>query len=154
MGEKKIKGRKRHIMVDTQGVLLTARIDGANEQDAESFLKMFEEKPINSISMIWADSAYRRAYLKEALADRKIELSIVGGGLKEGFWVPKDKIMNFEIPQKKFQVQPRRWVVERTFAWLNRNRRLSKDYEYLTDVSASYLYLGMSRILLRRLIKK
>ena len=106
-------------MVDTQGVLLTARIDGANEQDAESFLKMFEEKPINSISMIWADSAYRRAYLKEALADRKIELSIVGGGLKEGFWVPKDKIMNFEIPQKKFQVQPRRWVVERTFGWWN-----------------------------------
>jgi transposase len=115
---------------------------------------MFEEKPINSLSMIWADSAYRRAYLKEALASRKIELSIVGGGLKEGFWVPKDQIMNFEIPPKKFQVQPRRWVVERTFAWLNRNRRLSKDYEYLTDVSVSYLYLGMSRILLRRLIKK
>ncbi len=85
MEEKKIKGRKRHIMVDTQGILLTVRIDGANEQDAESFLKMFEEKPINSLSMIWADSAYRRAYLKEALASRKIELSIVGGGLKEVF---------------------------------------------------------------------
>lgn len=153
MGEKKIKRRKRHIMVDTQGVLLTVRIDGANEQDAESFLKMFEEKPINSLSMIWADSAYRRAYLKEALAVRKIELSIVGGGLKEGLWIPKDQIMTVKIPPKKFQVQPRRWVVERTFAWLNRNRRLSKDYEYLTDVSASYLYLGMSRILLRRLIK-
>lgn len=115
---------------------------------------MFKEKPIDSLSMIWADSAYRRAYLKEALAGRKIELSIVGGGIKEGFWVPKDKIMDFEITPKKFQVQPRRWVVERTFAWLNRNRRLSKDYEYLTDVSTSYLYLGMSRILLRRLIKK
>lgn len=154
MEEKKIKGRKRHIIVDTQGVLLSAHINGANEQDAESFLKMFEEKPINSLSMIWADSAYRRAYLKEALAGRNIELSIVGGGLKEGFWIPKDKIMNIEVPPKKFQVQPRRWVVERTFAWLNRNRRLSKDYEYLTDVSTSYMYLGMSRILLRRLVEK
>jgi putative transposase len=81
-------------------------------------------------------------------------LSIVGGGLKEGLWIPKDQIMTVKIPPKKFQIQPRRWVVERTFAWLNRNRRLSKDYEYLTDVSESYLYLGMSRILLRRLIKK
>lgn len=134
--------------------MLTARIDGANEQDATSFLEMFEENPINSLSIIWADSAYRRACLKEALASRKIELSIVGGGLKEGCWIPKDQIMPIEIPLKKFQVQPRRWVVERTFAWLNRNRRLSKDYEYLTDVSVSYLYLGMSRILLRRLIEK
>ena len=72
-GGKKIKRRKRHILVDTQGVLLTVRIDGANEQDAESFLKMFEENPVNSLSMIWADSAYPRAYLKETLASLKIE---------------------------------------------------------------------------------
>ena len=139
--------------MDTQGILLTARIDGANEQDGESFLKMFQENPINSLSIVWADSAYRRSYLKEALGAHQIEFSIVGGGLKEGFWVPKDEVKDMEIPPKKFQVQPRRWGLERTFAWLNRNRRLSKDYEYLTEVSASYLYLGMSKILLRRLVK-
>jgi len=77
----------------------------------------------------------------------------VVGEVKSGYWVQKDKIQEFEPPPKGFQVQPKRWVVERTFAWLNRNRRLSKDYEYLTEISESYLYIGMIRILLRRIIK-
>ncbi len=82
-----------------------------------------------------------------------IELSIVGGGIKEGYWVHKDQSEEPKIPSKTFEVQPRRWVVERTFAWLNRNRRLSKDYEYLTEVSESYMYIGMVRLLLRRMTK-
>ena len=148
-----MKGRKRHIIVDTQGVLLLAKVTGANEQDSESFLKMFKEKPIYSLSKVWADSAYRRAFLKDELSIFDIELSIVGGGIKEGYWMPKDKMKGFKFPTKTFQIQPRRWVVERSFAWLNRNRRLSKDYEYLTEISESYMYIGMSRILLKRIIK-
>lgn len=79
-------------------------------------------------------------------------MSVVGE-FKSGYWVHKDEIQDFTPPPKGFQVQPRRWVVERTFAWLNRNRRLSKDYEYLTEISESYLYIAMIRILLKRLIK-
>jgi putative transposase len=96
------------------------------------------------------DGAYRRLFLREALAHLGIMLEVVGG-VKEGYWVPKDKIHEFELPLNTFQVQPRRWGVERSFAWLNRNRRLSKDYEYLTEISESYI--AMSRILLRRIIK-
>jgi len=114
---------------------------------------MFQKNPLPSLSILWADSAYRRATLKEGLAIYNIELSIVGGGIKEGYWIPRDKLGEFQPPSKTFQVQPRRWVVERTFAWLNRNRRLSKDYEYLTEISESYMYIGMSKILLKRITK-
>lgn len=114
---------------------------------------MLRKKRIKSLSLIWADGAYRRAFLKEGLEDLGIILTVVGE-TKSGYWVQKDKIQELKPAGKGFQVQPRRWVVERTFAWLNRNRRLSKDYEYLTEISESYLYIGMIRILLRRLIKK
>lgn len=133
--------------------MLSAKVNGANEQDGETCLKMFQENSFVSLSLIWADSAYHRAFLKEGLAAVGIELSVVGGGIKGGYWVPKDKLGDFQPPPKTFQVQPRRWVVERSFAWLNRNRRLSKDYEYLTEVSESYMYIGMARILLKRIIK-
>jgi putative transposase len=113
---------------------------------------MITEISIKSLSLMWADGAYRRLFLREALSNLGITLEVIGG-VKGGYWVPKDQIHEFELPPKTFQVQPRRWVVERTFAWLNRNRRLSKDYEYLTEISESYMYIGMSRILLRRLIK-
>jgi putative transposase len=140
-------------MVDTQGVLLLAKVNEANKQDGESCLKMFQEKPFQSLSIIWADSAYRRAFLREFFATFGIELSIVGGGIKEGYWIEKEKLKELQPIPKTFQVQPRRWVVERTLAWLNRNRRLSKDYEYLTEVSESYMYAGMARILLKRMVK-
>jgi hypothetical protein len=113
---------------------------------------MLKEKRLESLSLIWADGAYRRAFLKEGLTGLGITLSVVGE-VKGGYWIHKDKIQEFVMPPKIFQVQPRRWVVERTLAWLNRNRRLSKDYEYLTEISESYLYIGMSRILLKRIIK-
>lgn len=129
-----------------------AKVNAANEKDAESCLEMLRERRIESISFIWADGAYRREFLKEGLADLEITLSVIGE-VKGGYLVHKDKIHEFKPSPKGFQVQPRRWVVERTFAWLNRNRRLSKDYEYLTEISESYLYIGMVRILLRRLIK-
>jgi transposase len=114
---------------------------------------MLRKKRIKSLSLIWADGAYRRAFLKEGLEDLGIILTVVGE-TKSGYWIQKDKIQELKPAGKGFQVQPRRWVVERTFAWLNRNRRLSKDYEYLTEISESYLYIGMIRISLRRLIKK
>lgn len=139
--------------MDSQGVLLSAQVTAANDQDGESCLKMLQKQPIGSISIMWADSAYRRAFLREGLAQLGIELSIVGGGIKEGRWIHKDQLDELKISPKTFQVQPRRWVVERTFAWLNRNRRLSKDYEYLTEVSASYMYIGMMRLLLKRMVK-
>lgn len=133
--------------------MLIAKVNSANEKDAESCLEMLKKKRIKTLLLIWADGAYRRAFLKEGLEELGITLSVVGE-VKSGYWVHQDKIEEFKSSQRGFQVQPRRWVVERTFAWLNRNRRLSKDYEYLTEISESYLYIGMIRILLQRLVKK
>jgi putative transposase len=132
--------------------LLITKINGANEKDAETCLEMLKERKIKSLSLIWADGAYRRSFLKEGLAGLNINLIVIGE-VKSGYWVRKEDIQDFKPPPKGFQVQPRRWVVERTFAWLNRNKRLSKDYEYLTEISESYLYIAMIRILLKRLIK-
>lgn len=133
--------------------MLSAKVTAANEQDGENCLRMFQKKPIQSVSIMWADSAYRRAFLKEGLMRLGVELSIVGGGIKEGYWINKNQLEELKVLPKTFEVQPRRWVVERTFAWLNRNRRLNKDYEYLTEVSESYMYIGMMRLLLKRLVK-
>jgi len=70
-----------------------------------------------------------------------------------GVWTTEDAEIDWTkvLPQPGFRVLPRRWVVERTFAWLNQNRRLSKDYEVLPETSESWVYVAMSRLMLRRL---
>ena len=96
---------------------------------------------------VWADSAYRG--LKEWMRTKLgWELEVVRH-LWTGVWVIGDQ----EPPSrpKGFVVLPRRWVVERTFAWLVRNRRLSKDYEYLPETEESFVYAAMIRLMLRRL---
>ena len=97
---------------------------------------------------VWSDSAYRE--LKEWMRTKLgWELEVVRH-LWTGVWVVGDQ----EPPSrpKGFVVLPRRWVVERTFAWLVRNRRLSKDYEYLPETEESFMYAAMIRLMLRRLV--
>lgn len=86
------------------------------------------------LSKIWADSGYQGEYAKNYCDDFKIDLEIVKRSDQES----------------GFKVVPRRWVVERTFGWLGRQRRLSKDYEYRTNTSETMVYLSMTRIMLRR----
>ena len=98
----------------------------------------------------WVDAAYRGPFLGWVQAQTGITLEVVerrdGGGKRR--WLPADADPPV-VP--RFAVVPRRWVVERTFGWLGRFRRLSKDYEYLPVTSERFIYLAMSRILLRRL---
>lgn len=98
---------------------------------------------------VWADSAYRgmKDWAREALG---WELEIVKRPSRR-FWVPEGTEPP-EVPSG-FVVLPRRWVVERTFAWLGTNRRLSKCYELLTTTEEAFLYAGMTRLMLRRLAK-
>jgi putative transposase len=98
----------------------------------------------------WVGAAYRGPFLGWVKEHTGITLEVVerrdGGGKRR--WLPADA----EPPVvPRFAVVPRRWVVERTFGWLGRFRRLSKDYEYLPATSESFIYLAMTRILLRRL---
>ncbi len=82
---------------------------------------------------IWVDGGYKGDNARQQARAKGIELITV------------------KISEAKFKILPRRWVVERTFAWLGRSRRLSKDYEYKTNTSESMIYLGMSRLILRRI---
>ena len=140
-GGKKIDGRKRHIAVDTQGLLLLVLVTAANHQDrtAARVLLPALHAVQRGISRVWADGGYASADLvawtKNTL---RITLDIV------------TKI----VGQKTFIVLPRRWVVERTFSWITQARRNVRDYERLTDHSAAFINLAMITIMTRRLTRQ
>ena len=152
MQEKKIKGRKRHILVDTQGLLLAVNITAGNISDKQGFCQLLEKKEQSFpfVKKVWADHSYQGEPLRKMVLEYGIELEIVKrppGRYRiynekwEAEWVPL---------HREFSILPRRWVVERTLAWLNRNRRLSKEYDYLPQTS--WFYLAMIRILCRRIV--
>jgi len=152
-GAKKVKGRKRHLLVDTQGNLLKNSVQPADIHDragAELLLEGLQHL-FPAIERLWADTAYRglKDWLCRALGWK---LSIPQHWWSEGTWMRADA----EPPTRPsgFQVLARRWVVERTIGWLTTNRRLAKDYERLVETGEMLLYLAMSRILLRRLTRK
>lgn len=134
---KKINGRKRHILVDTIGLLLAVKVHAASVQDrdgAKLLLKMCRER-FPRLFLIWADGGYRGQLIK---------------------WVMVNCLWVLEIVKRRddvagFQVLPRRWVVERTFAWLNKQRRLSKDYERDCQTSEAWIYLAMINVMLKRI---
>jgi transposase len=131
--------------------LLQAKITGANISDKEGAIRLLLERKGKNLKKTWGDSAYQGEDLKQRFLVRGIDLEVVQrpAGRKRIYneqwkaeWVPI---------QRKFAILPRRWVVERTYAWMGRNRRLSKDYEFLPEVSEACLYAVMSKLLLRRL---
>jgi len=139
-GGKRIKGRKRHTVVDTMGCLLIVVVHAANIYDgrAARFVVPALFELLDTVKKIWADGAYAGA---ELIA-----------------WVKAQFDCVLEVIEKKktgqgFQVVPRRWGVERTFAWLSRYRRLNRDYERNPKSSESRVYIASSRLMLRRLCK-
>ena len=120
-----MKGRKRHIRVDTEGLVMKAFVTEANYQDGTvaRWLLSTLAALFPGLAKIWADRAYRGRFVEEA-AQFNIDVEIV---------TP-------EPDQKGFAVQPRRWIVERTFAWLSNYRRLSKDYEQWLETSDALIY--------------
>lgn len=137
MPVKKVKGRKRHILVDTLGLLLTTKVLTADIQDRDGAKILFSEikEQMPRLQLIWADGGYR-GKLIEWVADQCL-------------WILEIVKRNDSL--KQFVVLPKRWIVERTFSWLNRNRRLSKDYERKIESSEAFLYLSMSILMLKRL---
>ena len=134
-----MKGRKRHIVVDTQGLLLAVAVHPANIQDRDG-AKLVLGRLLGRfprLERIWADGAYGGKLVQWA--------KVVGGWSLELVRRPRQL--------RTFQVLPRRWVVERTFGWLNLQRRLSKDYEGLPETTEAWVYTAMTGLMLRRLAR-
>ena len=137
---KKIKGRKRHILVDTLGLLLAVHVTGADVQDRDGARRLLAGAVLllGRLQLLWADGGYAGAlvaWVKTLRPWGKLRLEIVS-----------------RPPQAKgFRLLPRRWVVERTFGWLMRHRRLVRDYERRTVHSEAFIQIAMLAILLRRL---
>jgi putative transposase len=150
-GGKKLSGRKRHLLVDTLGLVVKALVHPADIQDRAGaprlLLNVADTLP--RLELIWADSAYVgpvQTWVWETLGWRLQIVERPGG---RGQWLPADQEPPLRL--RGFQLLPRRWVVERTFAWIGRNRRMSKDYEFLPATSEAWIYLSMIRLMLKRL---
>jgi transposase len=137
---KRIKGRKRHIVTDTQGFLLAVLVHAANIQDCHGAVPLLRSlrRAFPKLHHIFADRVYRGEQLPTALADC-------------GRW--KIEIVQRPPGVKGFQLLPRRWVVERTLAWLCRSRRLAKDFEATIASATAWLLLASVRLLSRRLAR-
>ena len=141
-GGKKVRGRKRHLVVDTLGLLVLVNVTSANVQDVhagkQTLSKLQEQQDLlDRLKKIFADGGYRGELVTWVKENLNAAMEIV---LKRG-------------DQKGFQVLPKRWVIERTNAWVSRNRRLARDYERRAESSEAFIYIAMIRLGLRRLAR-
>ncbi|MHC1773890.1 MAG: IS5 family transposase [Lentimicrobium sp.] len=138
-GGKKVKGRKRHIIVDTMGLLLAVVVHAANEHDSKSAPRVIAELRgrFSRMVKIIADGGYRGELIENT---RKMF----------GWMV---EVVLRSDTCSKFEVLPKRWIVERTFAWFESYRRLSKDFEFQTETSQTMIQLAMIRLMLNRIKK-
>jgi putative transposase len=164
-GGKKVSGRKRHLLVETQGLVLRARVHSAALQERATVPELLEgaDEQFPHLRHVWVDQGYTgsgRGWIERELG---WSVEVVQHPPKpRGEWVPLGTGADprpFEwrrLPSQRtgFRgILPRRWAVERTFAWLGHSRRLSKDYERLCATSESLIYATMSRLMLRRLAR-
>lgn len=137
---KRVRGRKRHIVTDTNGLLLAVHVHPANVQDVHGAVPLLERlrTKFPKLRHVFADRIYRGDQLLRAVAHC-------------GSWIIE--IVERPAGVKGFQLLPRRWVVERTFAWLGRCRRLAKDFEASIASATAWLLVAQIRLLTRRLAK-
>src|SRR3712207_5562809 len=168
-GGKKVKGRKRHLLVDTEGFVLKAKIHSARVMDYEGIKTLLRQADTHfpRLHHLWLDGGYRgedkgKDWVEKTLkwsaqlvecprqpAPKEVLMAWAREWAKEGVKVDWEHL----LPSKGFQVLPRRWVVERTFSWIDQYRRMSKDYERLCASGEAFVYAAMSRLMLRRLAR-
>ena len=166
-GAKRLSGRKRHLLVDTQGLVLKVKVHTASIQDraAMPLLLAGVNEQFPRVGHVWVDQGYTgagKAWIEEHL---RWTVEVVKHPWQaRGAWVPhgdRDRLETVwftweRLPPrpKVFRgVLPRRWVVERTFGWFGQSRRLSKDYERLCETSEALIYATMTRLMIRRLAR-
>ena len=167
---KKVEGRKRHLLVDTEGLVLKARVHNAKVPDEDGIRMLLESardrlSRLSRLSHLWVDAGYQgrgRRWAEEVLGvsvevvrkprkpiPREVAKLWAAEWAKEGKQVDWQKL----LPARGFTVLARRWVVERTFAWISHNRRMAKDYERLCATGEAFVYAAMTRLMVRRLAR-
>ena len=166
-GGKKVRGRKRHILVDTEGLLVEARVHSAKVPDQDGIRRLLEPARSNlpRLSYLWVDAGYRgrgKEWAEEALG---VEVEVVNRSPKPPpekvlrvwarEWFKEGREMDLsKLPKRPaFENLPRRWVAERTFAWISHNRRMSKDYERLCSTGEAFIHAAMTRLMVKRLAR-
>jgi putative transposase len=166
-GGKKVRGRKRHLLVDTEGLVLKAKVHSAKVPDQDGLRLLLESArtAVWGLKLLWLDAGYEgrgKRWAEEILGlhvevvrkppkpiPEKVAKIWAAEWAKEGEKIDWQKLM----PPRGFRVLPRRWVVERTFSWLGQNRRMSKDYERLCASAEAFVYAAMIRLMARRLAR-
>jgi putative transposase len=139
-GGKKVSGRKRHIVVDSMGLLLAVAVTSAALDDgshAWRVLRKLKAEDYPRLKVVWADNKYNNKKLRRWMTQQGV-----------GYRV---EVVSRPVGAKGFVLLHRRWVVERTFAWMGRYRRLSKDYEYHPESSEAQIRISSIQLMLRRL---
>ncbi len=167
-GGKKVCGRKRHLLVDTEGLVLKAKVHSAKvpDQDGLRLLLDSARAAVSHLKHLWLDAGYEgrgKRWAEEVVLGLSVEIvrrppkpipeevarTWAQEWAKEGQKIDWQKLM----PPRGFVVLPRRWVVERTFSWLSQNRPMSKDYERLCATAEAFVYVAMTRLMVRRLAR-
>ena len=166
-GGKKVRGRKRHILVDTEGLLVEARVHSAKVPDQDGIKRLLgpARGRLPRLSHLWTDAGYRgrgKEWAEDALG---VEVEVVNRTPKP----PPEKVLRIwarewfkhgsemdpeKLPERPaFEKPPRRWVAERTLAWISHNRRMGKDYERLCATGEAFIHAAMARLMVRRLAR-
>jgi putative transposase len=164
---KQVEGRKRHLLVDTEGLVMQARVHSARVPDQDGIRLLLE--PVRGrfgrLSHLWVDAGYQgrgKRWAEEAMGlsvevVRKPKKPVPEEVAKRwaAEWAKEGKTVDWQrlMPPRGFVVLPRRWVVERTFAWISHNRRMAKDYERLCATGEAFVYAAMTRLMVRRLAR-
>jgi putative transposase len=166
-GGKRVRGRKRHLLVDTEGLVLKVKVHSAKVPDQDGLKVLLEaaRTEVACLKHLWLDAGYEgrgKRWAEEVLGlsvevvrrpskpiPEKVAQMWAEEWAKEGEKIDWQRLM----PPQGFRVLPRRWVVERTFAWLSQNRRMSKDYERLCATAEAFVYAAMTRLMVRRLAR-
>ncbi len=162
-GGKKIKGRKRHLLVDTQGLVLKVKVHAASVMDRDGIKPLLKRAKdlFPRLSHLWLDAGYNGRGKGKDWVEKTLGLTaeVVRHPPKPRYvWVKEGEEPDWEklrelLPPPGFRVLPRRWVVERTFSWIDQNRRMSKDYEKLAETGEAFVLVAMSRLMARRLAR-
>jgi putative transposase len=150
---KKVKGRKRHLLVDTEGLVMRVKVHAASVFDRDGIKPLMElvGERFPRLSHLWLDAGYNGKGKGKDWAKKTLGLSVkVVRPPSRWVWVPEGQE---PPPRPAFTVLPRRWVVERTFSRLGQNRRMSKDYERLPESAEAFIHVAMTRLMVRRLAR-